>query len=165
MPNPCPKPTQEDRKLADVRDKETLSALRHEQRLNAWVRDDGFCVFCWFQLNKKVKAVDVHHVYGRGQRIDSYREKYSYLVCTCREHHPEPIYGGPGAAKPAMQYVENILIKANALPINPAFTHHESDWWDFRWRQNIDTKRVQKGKRRRRQVKWRNSLESRITHL
>lgn len=96
-----------------------LSRHRKIQRLIAMERDKGCCVFHFYNLNKKVEAVDVHHVFGRGKSPDDDREHYTSLVCTCRECHPLPAKDPKGKQSDII----SILKKANESPINRSFVH------------------------------------------
>lgn len=119
---PVPKPTKKARVKGKVDHKQELLDHRRRQYRIAADRDDCLCTFCYFQMGKRVKAVDVHHVYGRGRSKDSWREKYTVMLCTCRTCHPLPIYAGPGTSL-KLGYVDAILAKANETPINRRFIH------------------------------------------
>jgi hypothetical protein len=121
--NPCPKPTKEQRIKAKNEQKQALKKHRHNAYTVAAARDDNYCVFCYFLDKKKVRARDVHHVYGRGKGKESWREQYVYMLCTCRKCHPPPILGGPGTTF-ELRYVERVMVKANETPINKHFRHH-----------------------------------------
>ncbi len=95
-----------------------LAEYRQKQANLARVRDGGYCVVCYFLLGLKVKASDVHHVYGRGVSVDDPREHYTSLICVCRKHHPQPIRVAP---KEDQQWIVDVLKPANEKPINGDF--------------------------------------------
>lgn len=114
-----PKPTKESRETADANRKKALLAFRSIQVSLAKNRDNNQCVFCFFENGVNKKAEEVHHVYGRGRKADDWRENYLNLLCTCRDHHPQPIKTPAG--NKTMQYVEDVLDQANRRPINKHF--------------------------------------------
>ena len=56
------------------------------------MRDGGLCRICNDKRDALERAVDVHHVFGRGNDISSWREDYTALMCVCRACHPAPLY-------------------------------------------------------------------------
>lgn len=98
-----------------------LDSHRKTQRNLAILRDDSLCAICFFRDRNKRKAVDVHHVYGRGGSAKSWRESFRYLLCVCRQHHPLPIFL-PGS-NPNLVWVEEVLKRANDTPINETFDY------------------------------------------
>ncbi len=87
----------------------------------AIARDNGQCVFCWFQYQKEVPHTQVHHVYSRDRSAGGWREHYTNMLCVCNEHHPPPIIF-PGASK-NLSWVEDVARQANEQPMNEKFTH------------------------------------------
>lgn len=92
-----------------------------EQAQIAIHRDGGFCVFCWFWEGKRVPYEEVHHFFGRGRDEGDSREHYTSLVCTCKPHHPGPVYY-PEKHPELME----VLGLANSRPINRRFKHQEN---------------------------------------
>jgi hypothetical protein len=120
-----PKPTKSDREGRNKKRLALLKAYRKSQASLAVYRDGGMCVICHFKFFRDRRMDDVHHVYGRGSREGDWREKYTSLICTCRECHPQPIFA-PGSSV-ELEWVETILKKANAAPINMNFKHPTQD--------------------------------------
>jgi hypothetical protein len=120
--NPMPKPTKRIRAKGKTDQKKELLEHRRRQYLLAASRDNDLCTFCYYLHGRHVKAVDVHHVFGRGKSKESWREKYTVMLCTCRQCHPLPIYAGPGTSL-KLGYVETVLARANEAPINSRFPH------------------------------------------
>ncbi len=87
----------------------------------AIARDNGQCVFCWFQNHAEVPHTQVHHVYSRDRSAGGWREHYTNMLCVCNEHHPPPIIF-PGASK-NLSWVEEVARQANEQPINEKFIH------------------------------------------
>jgi hypothetical protein len=121
---PCPKPSRKIRVTAKADQRSELLDHRRKQYQLTASRDNDKCTFCWYLYGKRVKAVDVHHVYGRGKDKGSWRENYRLMLCTCRTCHPLPVYAGPGTSI-KLAYVEAILARANENPINKRFKHVE----------------------------------------
>jgi hypothetical protein len=100
--------------------KAALQEYRYKQRLLAIDRDGGWCAFHFFLKGEKVKRQEVHHVFGRGNRAGAWQEHYTQLLSTCRECHPLPVKSG---SSPNLDYVKDVLDKANVAPINKDFVH------------------------------------------
>lgn len=96
-----------------------LKFYRRLQRAIAIERDNGLCAICFFKHSKKVKAQEVHHVYGRNKKIGT-REHYTCLLCVCRDCHPQPITSHV-ASTAEQEEIVDILHKANEQPINKDF--------------------------------------------
>lgn len=77
--------TQRDRRLSKSI---LLKVYREEQRIKAFNRDNGYCVWCYFHGHHLQPAVEVHHVYGRGNwdTREEY-EAHTSLLCLCRRCH------------------------------------------------------------------------------
>ena len=119
---PYPKPCKQDRNKQGSDQKAALLERRRQEYEKAYDRDNGLCVFCYYQMGKRVRADDVHHVYGRSNKAENWRERYIVMVCTCRKCHPPPIHGGRGSSTKLI-YVEIALRRANETPINKRFQH------------------------------------------
>lgn len=115
-----PKPTK--RKKTKAIAKKALSEYRKEQARRALDRDLGLCVLCYFRDDKKTEAMDVHHVWGRGQSVESSKESYKSLMCVCRACHPQPVRFVGGKT----DWQLSLLVQANAYPINKSFKHEIS---------------------------------------
>lgn len=115
---PTPKPTKRERAQVVRERKSSLGDYRRIQAALAIERDNAQCVFCHFIYGKTTDSADVHHVWGRGKTAGDYREHYTSLLCTCREHHPQPILTGGDLH---LDYVQQIRVLANDVPINPRF--------------------------------------------
>ena len=104
--------------MVSKQQKAELRAYRQQQAALAIWRDRGLCVICYFKHKRLIAFDDVHHVFGRGRKIDSWREKFRNLMCVCRECHPQPA-SDPKATK--HQDIVELLEKANREPINIEF--------------------------------------------
>ena len=118
---PCPKPSRGERISAKQAEQNDLRNFRAENAQVAIDRDGGLCAICYFKYNRIRPYDDVHHVYSRGKRAGDCRERYTSLLCVCRQCHPLPIMT-PGASKD-LGWVEDILRLANEQPINKRFKH------------------------------------------
>lgn len=116
---PLPKPTKADRVAAKQQRQQGLKAFRQQQVAIAIERDDDQCAICWFRYGRSRRREEVHHVYSRGKQAGDWRERYTSLLCVCRECHPLPVKS-PGGSK-SLGWVEDILRQANETPINPQF--------------------------------------------
>lgn len=95
--------------------------LQLEREVNKRIaveRDSGLCVPCYLRTGLRIRANDVHHVFGRAKKVGSYRERYTALMCVCRschdylEHHK------------FSNEVEGAWLRtANETPINRNFKH------------------------------------------
>lgn len=101
----------------------TIDEYREQQALLAIWRDSGYCTICWFYHKRQRAFQQVHHVYGRSRKMDSFREQYNSLLCVCLECHPLPIQFPGGNL--ALAYVEDVLAEANQTPINDDFRRSE----------------------------------------
>ena len=86
------------------------------------MRDGGFCAICYFRDGVETPFEEVHHVYSRGKKEGDWREHYTSLLCVCKKCHPLPIITPGGSAR--LGWVEEVLRKANAKPINKDFIHY-----------------------------------------
>ncbi len=68
-----------------------LNEYRKEARRIALLRDSQMCMMCKWVHNQRTKAVEVHHVFGRGAMVGSVKEETTSLMCVCRDCHPQPI--------------------------------------------------------------------------
>ncbi len=118
-----PKLSRKTRLAEETNRKRFLKAYRQVNKLLAIHRDSNLCAVCFFLHDKKKRADDVHHVYGRGQKAGDWRERYINLLCVCREHHPLPIQ--IPKANDELVWIEDVLVSANENPINPDFKHSE----------------------------------------
>ncbi len=85
--HPKPEPRKRQKKRASKR----LADHRHQQALRAKDRDLWRCQIC-ADKGVTTRAWDVHHVFGRGYTVDSWREDFTALMCVCRGCHPAPLY-------------------------------------------------------------------------
>lgn len=102
-------------------EKNALKDHRKNQYEVASYRDGHLCVICYFKHGRIRYADDVHHVFSRGNSVDDWRESYKSMMCVCRDCHPQPIKIKGGSAN--LYWVEELLDKANAHPINKGFIH------------------------------------------
>lgn len=87
----------------------------------AILRDGGQCAVHWFRDGQRVPYDEVHHVYGRGKEAGSFREHFTAFLCVCKQCHAQlPPIQTPGGDH-TFTWVEELLGKANAHPINPEF--------------------------------------------
>lgn len=114
-----PKPSKKERLSKKASEKRSLADYRHKQVELAIIRDRDLCAICFFKYSRLRRRQEVHHVYSRGRRAGDWREHYTCLLCVCKECHPLPIQQ-PGASA-SLGWVEDILEKANANPINKYF--------------------------------------------
>lgn len=64
-----------------------LAMYRIEQAQHVVERDGGLCQLCLLHHGE-----DVHHVFGRGREVSSWREHHTCLMLVCRDCHPSPLY-------------------------------------------------------------------------
>ena len=89
MLKPHPKP--EPRKRQKQRASKRLAYHRRQQALRAKDRDSWRCQIC-ADKGVTTRAWDVHHIFGRGNSVESWRECYTALMCVCRSCHPAPLH-------------------------------------------------------------------------
>lgn len=115
-----PKPLKQERINNKKQKEQELLTYRQVQKAVAMLRDNYQCTFCKFLHDKDTRAVDGHHVYGRGKDLDAWQEGYQYILSSCRECHPQPIKVPGGNLH--LAYVEEVMEKANRTPINKLFS-------------------------------------------
>lgn len=96
---------------------EALKEYRREQAALAILRDNGYCVRCyWFPGH--IKAYEhVHHTEGRGTYE---KEHYTKLICLCAECHN--LFSAMRVKEKSIHREQRELIKiANKHPINLKF--------------------------------------------
>ncbi len=85
--HPKPEPRKRQKQRASFR----LADHRRQQALRAKDRDSWRCQIC-ADKGVTTRALDVHHIFGRGRTKGDWRENYMALLCVCRACHPAPLY-------------------------------------------------------------------------
>jgi predicted HNH restriction endonuclease len=85
-----PKPEGKDKEKI----KENLREYRREQAMLAIMRDNAWCIRCFWVFDRTREFEHIHHVRGRGTHAGHPREHYTNLMCVCAECHQqlEPVY-------------------------------------------------------------------------
>lgn len=97
-----------------------IGTYRQIQRAKCIERDKGYCVICYYK-GKYTQGTEVHHVFGRGNSVESFKEHYTSLLVVCRKCHPLPAQD----MHSKQAWVIDILDKVNETPINKRFIHDE----------------------------------------